>query len=384
MKHISIKEIQNIQIIGLGLIGTSIGFALKKNGYAVTGYDIDPERTITANEIGAIDTVGLNLSADVTFIAVPVAKIVPIAKIILMQDIAYDDAFASLIEQRDAAKGDLNPQMILTDVAGIKAPIVAEIDHPYFIGGHPMAGSERLGPLGADPKLFVGASWVLTPTGSTNQDAFTALSALIRQMDAEVVSLEPDRHDRLVATVSHVPHLIAANLMLLAQEQSFTEAALLRLAAGGFRDMTRISAGDPEIWPDVLLNNGEEVMATLESLVERLDAVRLLIAERNRSDLYDLLQRAQKARRNLPQRALASDELVEVAIMIPDKPGVLAEITTCLGSEGINLYNLEIVHSGEFANGILIMVIDRTDVTRTENLLSAKGYALNIKESYDR
>lgn len=374
--------INKIQIIGLGLIGTSVGFALKNSGYFVTGFDIDSERIKTALEIGAIDAGGLDFSADLAFVAVPVKRVVPIAKLFLGKNIEFSEDLAIIVAERDQslAKGSFNQEMIITDVAGIKATVAGEVTDKRFIGGHPMAGSERLGPQGADPKLFEGATWVLTPTEHTDHDAFMKLSSLIRQMGAEVVSLEPDRHDRLVATVSHVPHLTAANLMLLAHEQSFSEAALLRLAAGGFRDMTRISAGDPEIWPDVLLDNAPAVIAALNSLIGKLSSMRSLIEEKKRPELYEILQQAQVARRNLPRRGLAPEDLVEIATVITDQPGVLAEITTLLGKEGINLYNLEIVHPGETKNGVLVMVIERKELNRAQSLLSDKGYALDAKE----
>ncbi len=380
------EQVKKIQIVGLGLIGTSIALALKQQGYYVTGYDINHATAATADKIGAVDDLGLDMTADVAFVATPVSGVTDVAKILLVGESENPKELSELSSMRAeaAAAGLVNPDQIVSDVAGIKSGIIKEVRHPNFIGGHPMAGSERLGPLGADEKLFYGATWVLTPTEETDPHSFAVLSSLIRGLGAETVALEPDRHDKLVATVSHVPHTVAANLMLLAQEQSFREAALLRLAAGGFRDMTRISAGDPLIWPEVLIDNGDAVINTMDSLIERLSLMRSLIAEKDRDGIYRVLHEAQKARRNLPQRANSSEDLVEVAVNIADRPGVLAEITTSLGGEGINLYNLEIVHAAEETGGVLVMVIDIKDFPGAKKLLREKNYNLYLRYSGDK
>ena len=172
--------------------------------------------------------------------------------------------------------------MIVTDVAGVKGPIVAELDHPRFIAGHPMAGSEQEGPDGADPELFVGATWVLTPT-ATLIPAPSPMQSVIAALGADVVALAADRHDELVAVVSHVPHLTSATLMSLAGESSLDHAALMRLAAGGFRDMTRIAAGSPAIWPDICRDNAGAIVPVLDRLVERLGEVRRIVADGDRA-----------------------------------------------------------------------------------------------------
>ena len=140
---------------------------------------------------------------------------------------------------------------MITDVSGVKTSIVEEADHPRFIGGHPMAGSEQTGLRGADPDLFVGAVWALTPTAATELEAFDRLKGVVTSLGADVLVLSAADHDRLVAVVSHVPHLVAATLMNAATDGAEQDRTLLRLAAGGFRDMTRVAAGHPGIWPDI-------------------------------------------------------------------------------------------------------------------------------------
>ena len=184
-----------------------------------------------ARELGAVDELGVDHLATVAFVATPVAAVAAEATALLAAD----------------GSGEL----VVTDVGGVKGPIVSQVSHPRFVGGHPMAGSEQEGPDGADPDLFAGATWVLTPTSQTDPAAFSKIQSVIGSFGADLVALAPDRHDELVAMVSHVPHLTAATIMGLAAEAADTQAALLRLAAGGFRDMTRVAAGSPAIWPDI-------------------------------------------------------------------------------------------------------------------------------------
>ena len=211
-------------LVGLGLIGGSIGLALRSRGWHVTGRDQDPTAAEAALAAGVVDAVGEDPAAAVTFVATPVGETAgEVARVLAQEGLAADAA--------------------VSDVGGVKAAVVAAVDDPRFVGGHPMAGSEQVGLEGADPTLFVGATWVLTPTAVTDAGAYARVRAVAASLGAEVLSLSPEHHDALVALVSHVPHLAAATLMNLADRRAEEHAALLRLAAGGFRDMTRVAAG---------------------------------------------------------------------------------------------------------------------------------------------
>ncbi len=180
----------------------------------------------------------------------------------------------------------------MTDVAGVKAPLAAQLAQPGFVGGHPMAGSEQVGIDGADPDLFVGATWVLTPTATTDPDGYARLQSVVTSLGAEVLALSPEQHDTLVAMVSHVPHLTAATLMNLADRAAEEHGALLRLAAGGFRDMTRIAAGQPGIWPDVCAENAPAIVAALDTLLADLAGMRDRVAAADRAGLLAELEHA--------------------------------------------------------------------------------------------
>lgn len=342
---------QRATVIGTGLIGGSIGLALRAAGWNVTGVDVDTAAAERALELGAIDAVGIDPLATITFVAAPVRAIAA--------------------EVRRALASTTG---VVTDVGSVKASVVAEIDDPRFVGGHPMAGSEQLGVDGANPSLFEGAVWVLTPVVGTDSDHFAMVDAVVRSLGAEVVALPPERHDALVAVVSHVPHLTAAALMGLANERAEEHAALLRLAAGGFRDMTRIAAGTPSIWPDICSENRDAIVEVIDRLTDELGRLRGLVAAGERTELLRTLETAQAARRNLPQRVVRPSEVAEVRIPVPDRDGVIAEVATLASELGINIADLEVAHSSEGDRGVLILLVDTTKAEQYRLGLVERGY----------
>ena len=337
-------------VVGIGLVGGSLGLALRARGWHVSGRDVDPGRESRALEIGAVDEVGEGRDAEITFIATPVGAVVE--------------------EARKALAGG----GLVTDVAGVKESIVSTVDDARFVGGHPMAGSEQLGLDGADPNLFEGATWVLTPTESTDPAAFTRLRDVLISLGANVVAVSPADHDALVAVVSHVPHLTAASLMTLAAEGAEEHAALLRLAAGGFRDMTRIAAGHPGIWPDICSANSAAILTALDRLIASLGSVREMVADDRREGLLALLEAAHVARRNLPVRPTRPEDLVELRVPVPDHPGALAEVTTLAGELGVNIEDLAIAHSTEGKGGTLLLVVDARSADLMRGALLARGF----------
>ena len=339
------------QLVGTGLIGGSIGLALRRERWFVTGSDRDAARVERALELGAIDAVGDDPDAAVSFIAVPVSAIA------------------------EAARTQLAKGGIVTDVGSVKAPVVGAVGHPLFVGGHPMAGSEQEGVDGADATLFEGATWVLTPTEETDPAAFAQLRTIVTSLGADVVAVPPERHDALVAVVSHVPHLTAASLMSLAATGAEEHATLLRLAAGGFRDMTRIAAGSPAIWPDICAENREAIVEVLDRLVAELGEVRQAVAGADRERLLYVLERARAARVNLPARAAArADELAEVRVPVPDRKGVAAELTTLAADLGVDLFDFEIAHSAEGDRGVMVLVVDAAAADVLRGAYYARGY----------
>jgi prephenate dehydrogenase len=348
-------------VVGTGLIGGSIALALRQRGWHVSGIDAEPGRSAEALAAGVIDAAGDDLAAEVIFVATPATSVAEVVRAIL------EDA-----ERR--------PDAVVSDVSGVKTAIVEAADHPRFIGGHPMAGSEQIGLRGADPGLFEGAAWVLTPTATTDLDAFTRLQTVVASLGADVIVLSAADHDRLVAVVSHVPHLVAATLMNAAAAGAEQDGALLRLAAGGFRDMTRVAAGHPGIWPDICAENAAAIVGALDSLVGDLSAMRDRVAGHDRDGLLGVLQQASAARRNLPARAVRPEHLSELRVPVPDRQGVLAEITSLAADAGIGIYDIEIAHSTEGPRGVLIMVVDTADAITLRDAVEARGYRCQAEQ----
>jgi prephenate dehydrogenase len=346
-------------VVGTGLIGGSIALGLRRRGWHVSGIDADEGRAAEALAAGVIDALGDDPDAEVVFVAVPAA------------------AVAGEVRRILAATGR-RPDAVVSDVSGVKTAIVEAADHPRFIGGHPMAGSEQIGLHGADPDLFEGAVWTLTPTAVTDLESFDRLKGVVLSLGADVLVLSAADHDRLVAVVSHVPHLVAATLMNAASAGAEQDGALLRLAAGGFRDMTRVAAGHPGIWPDICAENAVPIVDALDALVVDLTAMRERIAAQDRPALLDALEKASAARRNLPARVVRPDHLAELRIPVPDRAGVLAEITSLAADAGIGIYDIEIAHSAEGPRGVLILVVDGADADTLAVSVEAHGYRCRV------
>lgn len=346
---------QRASLIGTGLVGGSIGLGLRSRGWFVSGTDADPEAERRALELGVVDAIGLDPDSTVTFVAVPVSSVA-----------------AEVRRALDVTSG------AVTDVGSVKAGVVAEVSHPRFVGGHPMAGSEQLGLDGAAADMFEGAVWVLTPVGDTDSDHYATVAAVARTLGADVVALEPARHDALVAVVSHVPHLTAAALMGIADARAGEHAALLRLAAGGFRDMTRIAAGTPTIWPDICAENGDAIVEVIDRLTEELGRLRTLVSTGARGELLDTLERAQAARRNLPGRVVHPDQVAEVRVPVPDRDGVIAEVATLASELSINIADIEVAHSSEGDRGVLMLLVDRERAEAFRTGLVDRGYRPNV------
>ncbi len=355
---------ERVAVVGTGLIGGSVGAALRRRGVEVTGVDTDPRRRSEALERHVVDAAVADLGAavegaDLVVVAVPVG------------------AVAATV----TAALDLGAAAV-TDVGSVKAPVVGSVEGACprtgsrFVGGHPMAGSEQEGVAGADPDLFVGATWVLTPTGHTDPDVYSLVRSFVALLGAEPVALTPDDHDALVAVVSHVPQLAATTLMDLASHRAVEHAALLRLAAGGFRDMTRIAAGDPAIWPDICVANRDAIVDALDAYVRALEKVRDSVAAGRSDELLHMLESARAARRSLPVGAAEAGPLVELRIPVPDRPGVLAEVATLAGRLGVNISDLEIAHSMESTGGVMVLVVAEAGVQAFEKALEGSGYSV--------
>ena len=338
-------------VLGLGLIGGSIASALRLRGWHVSGADEDQQRESDALARSFIDARGIDRLAEVSFVATPVSQTEQGAKRLLNE-----------------TRG------VVTDVGSVKRPIVEAIDDSRFVGGHPMAGSELQGLDGADGEMFQGAVWVLCPSPSTSDSSFSTVASLIREIGGDVLALPAARHDQLVAVTSHLPHLAAATLLSLARSRADDHAAVMRLAAGGFRDMTRVASGSPTIWLDICRENQAAIVEAIDAMIDGLSDMRKIVNDTDSTTLLSRLNEARSVRANLPGRVRELAEVVEVRIPIPDRPGAAAEVFTLAAELGVNTANFEVSHSVEGDRGILIMVIETASVDVFRGGLIARGF----------
>lgn len=328
-------------VIGVGLIGGSLGLALRARRLAgeVVGIDESGDRLKKALALGAIDAAaglaeGVG-AAGLVVLAVPVGRVIEVL--------------------RDAAP-HLKPGTVVTDVASVKEEIVRRAEEILpagipFVGGHPMTGSEKKGVENADPYLFENACYVLTATPRTDRGALSTLEGMVGALGARCVILPPGEHDLAVAGVSHLPHLAAAALVntVAGTVESQLAAAL---AGGGFRDSTRIAAGDPALWCDILLANREKVTGFLQAMRGELLSVEKALDACDRVSLEEWLERAAGFRRCLPGKVKGHrSQLYYLVLDIPDRPGSIARVAALLAEAGINIADIEILRVREGEGG---------------------------------
>ncbi|HEX2058586.1 MAG TPA: prephenate dehydrogenase/arogenate dehydrogenase family protein [Actinomycetota bacterium] len=354
---------KRVAILGTGLIGGSIGLGLAASGEAVdiVGYDPDSAAADGALRAGAVSAVADHPAraaedADLVVLAGPV------------------DATAVLAE---ALQGRVAGGCVVTDVGSAKVAAVAAGERAFgrsFVGGHPMAGSERHGVDAATPDLFLDAWWILTPTRRTSPEAYARVADLVGRLGAKPVAVSPSRHDSLVARLSHVPQLTASALVDLAAGAGDREA-LLGLAAGGFRDVTRIAASNPDLWVTILQSNKGAILEALGTLNRKLTSVAGWIERDEWDEVREWLAGARNNRLELFARPDLSGEPAGLALPVTDRPGVLSEVTTAAGRLGANIEDLRIVHSTEGGHGRLELVVTgEGPADRLAEALARMGY----------
>jgi prephenate dehydrogenase len=348
-------RLERISILGTGLIGGSVGLALKaaRPGLRVIGYDTDPNSAAGAVKRGAVDEAAASLGeaalgADLVLLCMPV-DLIP----------------QTLEELGETARSSA----LISDVGSAKTMVVEQGERlfgRFFVGGHPMTGSERHGIEAADGELFRDAHWVLTPTSVTASESYAVVAGLVTMLGARPVALDPSSHDALVARLSHLPQLAASAIVELAAGAG-DRTALLGLAGPGFRDVTRIAASDPDLWVAVIKANTKAVVDSLTVLEERLGHLGKAIEAGRWSYLKDFLGAARQARLELFAKPEYGGRPVALSMMVPDRPGVLAEVTTAATKLGANIEDLRIVHSTEGGSGRLELVVAGED--RAERLV---------------
>ena len=362
---------RSVAIVGVGLIGGSLAAGLKRmdDGPRVVGIDTDAASLDVAVSRGIIDEGSLPESdaarawlgedgVDLVVLATP-ARFV-------------EEWLRTLALQRFPG--------VVTDVASTKSGVLAAVrdvlpDPSRFVGGHPMAGSELSGVSAAKADLFDGAYWLLTPSADTDPDAFSAMHALVTGIGARVISVDAASHDEAVAIVSHVPHVTAAALVDLAAAHSGERGELMRLAAGGFKDTTRIAAGSAELWTGICLDNAVALSEGIEELRGRLEGFETVLRARDTEAIRAWLERAAEVRRSLPaQWVPATTQLTELAVPMLDRTGQVAEITGAASRAGCNIEGIDIDHQSESSAVLVLVLTDEGDFGTLIGDLKQRGY----------
>lgn len=356
---------KTVAIVGTGLIGGSLGMALRKSGVAhVLGVEPNAEAAADALRLGAVDAV-LSLPAAVSRAHVVVLS-TPVGAIMrqALREVAAIAAPGTIVTDTGSTKVDVHRA---AREAGF-APGVS------FIGGHPLAGSEASGIRAADPYLFENAFYLLTTDAEADEQAFAHLSALVCVTGAITHRLTPAQHDRLVAAISHLPHAAAAALVNAAVKVAGEGEEFLQFAAGGFRDTTRVAAGDPALWREILLSNRDQLLAALAALESEFAALRSALATADGPALTAWLSSARDHRRALPRRRTGMLVPVhELVVQVEDRPGVIARIAALLADAAINLREIEILRLREGEGGVLLLGVDTEEALRTALALLAAG-----------
>ena len=363
-----------VAIIGLGMIGASFACACKEfdASIEILGIDSSYETLEIALSKGWVNTAALptddalcdfvNEGCDLVLLAIPVD-------------------FAGEYFEKLATWGYAG---IISDTASTKGRICAMAEDilpepAIFIPGHPMAGSEINGITGAKSQMFRGAHWILCPDDRTPVTAYMEFHDLLTSIGARVISLPREDHDGAVALVSHVPHIVASSLVQLVNQHVDDQGTLFRLAAGGFKDSTRIAAGSSHLWSGILLDNAEEVSGCLRELRGVIESYRLAISKGNRLLLEELLEQSAAARRAIPPRWVpATEALYWARIQMENRQGAIAEITTQAGACGCNIQSIEIDHITAHTAMLSLVLTDEGDMEAFAHELRDSGYAVSI------
>jgi prephenate dehydrogenase len=362
---------ERIAIIGAGLIGGSLAAALRRldDPPVVLAIDPDVETVRYAVEHGIVDDAATPDDPRVLEWIGPNG----VDLVVLATPARYVRGWLRMLSS--AGYGGA-----VTDVSSTKAGVLTAVreelpDPSRFIGGHPMAGSERSGITAAKADLFSGVYWLLTPTASTDPDLFTSVHTLVTAIGARVISVDAIAHDHAVAIVSHVPHIAAAALVDLAAAHAGERGELMRLAAGGFKDTTRIAAGSPDLWTGICLDNAYALVAGIEELRERLRAFETLLRNHDAKGIREWLEGASEVRRSLPAKWVpASSQLLELAVPMLDRPGVIAEITSAVSHAGGNIEGIDIDHQSEDTAVLVLVLTDEGDMDTLMRDLISRGY----------
>ena len=357
-----------IGFIGLGLIGGSIAKTIRRihPDSIIYGFDTNTDSLKAAKEDGTLNQYFETLdstfsSCDIIFLCAPVSN---------------------NIEYLKELKDIVSENCLLTDVGSVKEPIqtaIKELDmETNFIGGHPMVGSEKSGYAYANDHLLENAYYFLTPSERTLFQLTTKFSSFIQGLGALAVSLKPEEHDFITAAISHVPHIVAAELVHLVRRADRNNGMLKQLAAGGFKDITRIASSSPVMWEQICLENQKNISTVLDEFIRMLIQIRCSIDNKEADNIFDMFASSKDYRDSIDiiDNSLIPRSYV-LYIDVADEAGAIATIATILATEKVSIKNIGIIHNREFEDGVLkIEFYTDAALEQAKVLLTKRNYKI--------
>ena len=362
---------KTIGFIGLGLIGGSIAKALRRvhPEYRLIAYNRSRSSLVEAMSDGTInqatDVIDSSFAeCDFIFLCMPVSVNIQCLK--KLKDLVPDTC-------------------VITDVGSVKSTIheaVRELGmESRFIGGHPMAGSEKTGYSSASDRLLENAYYIITPTPLSNPDKVEEMRQLVTDTGAVSIVLDYGEHDYATAAISHLPHVIAYTLVNLVRTSDNQEGLMRQLAAGGFKDITRIASSSPDMWESICLENKGQLLKVIDAYKASLDDISSAIKGNEGSRLHSFFEEAKDYRDSMPMKMKGSIEpAYEIYVDLIDESGAIATIATILASNRISIKNIGILHNREFQEGVLrIEFYERDAVEKATALLSKYSYVIHTR-----
>jgi prephenate dehydrogenase len=348
-----------LTVLGVGLIGGSIGLAARAGGAEVVGFDPDDAVLDAARERGAIDHAAASVAEAVTgagavFACAPVGVL------------------PALVDEALAAAG---PETVVTDVGSTKRLIAAHVTDERFVGGHPIAGSEAAGVQHARGDLFHGAAWYLTPSPRSSGVLYERLHGLLISFGARPVALDADSHDRLLATVSHLPHVLANVLVSQAARTVDREDEPLPRVGPSFRDATRVAGANSGIWTDIYMHNAAAIADEVDATVDRLRTVADALRAADAGAVRAWNDRALDDRRRLLEADVQGGAVHELRVTVENRPGVVAELAVALGRGGVNIVDMRLAPAADNLTGaITFWIAGDESAQRAAQLIEGLGF----------
>jgi prephenate dehydrogenase len=347
-----------IAVLGVGLIGGSIGLAAHEHvaDAEVVGFGRNPDRLRRAVELGAIDSAADSVAAavegaELCFACAPVGALEGLVR-----------------EALDAAGAGC----LVSDVGSTKQQLLAAVDDPRFVGGHPIAGAETAGVEHAHADLFQGAVWYLTPLPHSEGLLYERLHRFVVALGAHPVAVDPATHDRLVAVFSHLPHVLANVLASQAAGRLADQGEALRHVGPSFRDMTRVAGANTDIWADIYRANSDAIVEEIRAFRDELGRVEELLTS---GDVAAWNERARADRRSLLEAELGDEPVHELRLTVPNRPGIVAQVALELGKAGVNIVDLALAPAADMRSGAMTLwIAGDGQAARAAELIGELGF----------